>query len=366
MTARDGKNNARKDAIRELQKANPGMTYLEAGKLLDKDPDLTVSYEKWRAQLGVDAENHPVWLDMQLLDGSDLALVKGGARTYEIGYVILKMLGDAWKSRGARVIGADVRERAWQAGFETVSVAAIPMLIDELEASIDPSKDPTDSLDGPQTVLLMTSEVISEVNNIRHEHHWSGESTNLQRLRGRNVRIAILVPDDNGSHHETSFFRYRGGRDWKYKESVGIRLLNSFYPAEGDKKVPILKGQFNPIVGASKEFWLPLNSELMPHGGRTIQVPMNQLLGTYLGHTKSNVSELEKQTLPGDIIKVIEADSLRFRLEGRPDPFRLELIHALASLKDRSVLFEVGDPRFVAAIKDIYPDIEANGIRLAV
>lgn len=39
MTAREGKNNARKEAIRDLQKASRGMTYLEADKLLGADAD---------------------------------------------------------------------------------------------------------------------------------------------------------------------------------------------------------------------------------------------------------------------------------------------------------------------------------------
>lgn len=38
MTAREGKNNARKAAIRDLQKANPSMTYLEADKAARRQP----------------------------------------------------------------------------------------------------------------------------------------------------------------------------------------------------------------------------------------------------------------------------------------------------------------------------------------
>ncbi|SKK34544.1 DUF5131 family protein [Mycobacteroides abscessus] len=45
MTAREGKNNARKEAIRDLQKANPGMGYLEAGKLLDTGTDDIGEYD---------------------------------------------------------------------------------------------------------------------------------------------------------------------------------------------------------------------------------------------------------------------------------------------------------------------------------
>lgn len=365
MTARDGKNNARKDAIRNLQKSNPGMTYLEAGKLLDKGPDLTAAYEKWRVQLGVDIENNPVWLDMQLLDGSDIAVVESCCGIYDIGYVILKMLGDTWKSRGARVLAADVRDHAWKAGFENVSLADIPTLIDELETSLDPLEDTTDSLDGPQTVLLMTSEVIEEANIIRRKNRWPEIATNLRRLRGRKVRIAMLIPDYELSPNRSHFFQFQGSY-WKCNESASIQLLSTFYPA--DEEIPYLKGQFNPVVGTPKEFCLPLTRELLPprDGGKTIHLSMSSLIGTYLGQTMSNVAALKKRTFPGDIIKVVEADSLRFRLEGRQDPSRLELIHALASLKDRSIVFEIGDDRFVPTIKDIYPEIEANGIGLMV
>lgn len=365
MTARDGKNNARKDAIRDLQKANPGMTYLEAGKLLDKDPGRTAAYEKWRVQLGVDVENNPVWLDMQLLDGSDIALVESGMGIYDIGYVILKMLGDTWKSRGARVIAADVCDRAWKAGFENISLADIPALIEELETSLDPFEDTTDSLDGPQTVLLMTSEVIGEVDIIRRRDLWSEIATDLQRLRGRKVRIAMLIPDYELSPNRSHFFQFPG-RDWRCKESASIQLVSTFYP--DDEEIPYLKGQFNPIVGTPREFCLPLTRELLPprDGGKTVHLSMFRLIGTHLGQTVSNVTDLKKRTFPGDIIRVAEADSLRFRLEGRQDPSRLELIHALASLKDRSIVFEIGDERFVPTIKDIYPEIEANGIGLVV
>lgn len=365
MTARDGKNNARKEDIRALQKANPSLTYLEAGKLLDRLPALTAAYEKWRVQLGVGAEDSPVWLDMQLLDGSDIALVECGAGTYDIGYVILKMLGDQWKSRGARVIAADVSDHAWKAGFEKVSLADIPALIDELEASIDPFKDITDSLDGPQTVLLMTSEAIGEFNSIRSENRWRLEGTDLRRLRGRKVRIAMLVPDYELTHNKTGFFRFLG-MDWHYAESARIKLLDVSYPS--DKEIPYLKGHLIPIVGSSTDFLLPLTRELLPprEGGKTIRLSLSGLIGTHLGQTMSNVTDLQKRTFPGDIVRVVEADSLRFRMEGRQDPFRLELIHALASLKDRSTVFEVSDGSFVPMINDIYPEIEANGIRLTV
>lgn len=366
MTARDGKNNARKEAIRDLQKAHTGMSYLEAGKLLDRPPALTAAYEKWRVQLGLDTENNPVWLDMQLLDGSEIAVVESCCGIYDIGYVIMKMLGDTWKSRGARVIAADVREAAWKAEFETVSLAEIPALIDELEAAVDPFKDNIDSLDEPQTVLLITSEVIREVDSIiRRKHHWSAEATNLQRLRGRKVRIAMLIPDYELTPARSTFFQFTGW-EWKCKESASIKLLSTFYPA--DEEIPYLKGRFNPILGAPREFCLPLTHELLPprEGGKTIRMSLSGLIGTRIGQTMSNVLELHKRTFPGDVIRVVEADSLRFRLEGGQDPFRLELIHALASLKDRSILFEISDHRFVPMIKRLYPEIEASNIGLSV
>ncbi|SHX95875.1 bacteriophage protein gp37 [Mycobacteroides abscessus subsp. abscessus] len=45
MTAREGKNNARKQAIRELQQANPDLTYLEAGALLDTGTEGLSEYD---------------------------------------------------------------------------------------------------------------------------------------------------------------------------------------------------------------------------------------------------------------------------------------------------------------------------------
>ncbi len=235
MTAREGKNNARKDAIHRLQAANPGMTYLAAGEFLDRLPKLKADRAKWRAQVGVDDGGEPVWLNLEDLDGSDIAVLSGNpaaART-----ALLKMLGRTWKAAGARVIVCDTRPSGWHKGFEFVSAAQLPELVDELEAAIDPF-DGTfgDQLDGPQTVLLLGFRAIRGATESLTGRP-SGRHTDFRRLRGRKVRVVFDVPSATGRMRQVwQQIRW----SWFFTEYVQVMLKSAAISGDG---IQVARGQ---------------------------------------------------------------------------------------------------------------------------
>jgi len=235
MTARDGKNNARKDAIHQLQAANPGMTYLAAGEFLDRLPKLKADRVKWRAQLGVDDSGAPVWLNLNDLNGSDIAVLSGNparART-----ALLQTLADTWTAAGARVIVCDTTPLDWHKGFEFVSAAQLPELIDELEAAIDPF-DGTggDELDGPQTALLLGFRAIKGATESLAGRP-PGPHTDFRRLRGRKVRVVFDVPPGTARMRQVwQQIRW----SWFFTESVQIMLKNATTGADG---IQVARGQ---------------------------------------------------------------------------------------------------------------------------
>lgn len=235
MTAREGKDNARKDAIHRLQAANPGMTYLAAGEFLDRLPKLKADRARWRAQVGVDGSGEPVWLNLDDLDGSDIAVLSGNpahART-----ALLRMLGQTWKAAGARVIVCDTKPSGWHMGFEFVSAAQLPELIDELEAAIDPF-DGTggDALDGPQTVLLLGFRAIKGATESLAGQPF-GRHTDFRRLRSRKVRVVFDVPSATGRMRQV-WQQIR--LHWFFTEYVQIMLHSATVDSDG---IQVVRGQ---------------------------------------------------------------------------------------------------------------------------
>lgn len=185
MTARDG-HNARKDAARAIQKANPGMKYKQAQRLADAAYTGELNrQQQWQVPIGVDVDGKPVALDLADLDGPDAAVLVGPTGAGKT--TTLMLLGAVLKERGARVIAVDDDREHWPTTwwryFECVPAQELSSLIDDLAATPQIGTQ----VQGPPTVILIEGERV-----LRNYYSSGGHPLpDFHRLRGRNIRIIV-------------------------------------------------------------------------------------------------------------------------------------------------------------------------------